>query len=336
MSNIIKFSDMLEEVIEERDARKDRKKFCAAVKNYLVTEIREPDKKVHVTPSVLSQYIQGHTKPSFYVLVALAETLKVSLDYLVFGTDTAGALTYDEQPALRYVDRSIANLERRNEQNRQVYIAISQILAGQLEQYVDQAASQVLKKTSAVDSLAGMQDMERTVAIEKFSEETWIATRNLQLNIIKTSETEAEGPFFSTVADNLAQGRTYHCLLPKLPNHEWKQEIESFRTLLEARKLSPQQIRRFQFKETDNFPLTGVTFCKINFDELQKKQPIIYEDLQRSLYRDERGQQWIGYIQPPTVGARADLRMDVDHIKNGIPYFEAMWKNAGHTLSIRE
>ena len=331
----IRFGKTLEALIEEQNAENSRQKFCMAVTNYF----KESDQgriKSHITPSVLSQYITEKTKPSFYVLVALAQTLKVSLDYLVFGTDANSTLLYDEMPALRYVDRSIANLERRNEQNRQVYLAAAQILAGQIEETVQKAVDKVQQKATPVDSLAGIQGMERTMAIEKFSDETWIATRNLQLNIIKTSETEAEGPFFSTVFDNLRQGRIYHFLLPKMLDHDWREEVESYRALLKARHLTPQQLKGIQFKETTNFPLTGVTFCRINVSSLQTKEPFLHADIQGSLYRDGQGQQWIGYIQPPTVGARADWRMDTDHIKNGLPFFESMWKNAGPLLTSRD
>src|SRR5690348_7743520 len=111
-SRVVKLDQMLAHLIEQQGYTRARKIIC---------------KEVGISPSALAQYMkppptpqekeQGAkvVRPSFEVLVALADFFAVSLDYLVFGEHPGQVQALDYGPLGRYIDKALFDAQLRND-----------------------------------------------------------------------------------------------------------------------------------------------------------------------------------------------------------------------------
>ena len=116
-SREVKLGQMLESLIERGGYSRNRKKILTAL---------------GISAAALSQYVREQSRPSFGKLLAIAEFLDVSLDYLVYGRPTSSLIDYG--PLYRYVDHALADVQARASRHSAVVARIGQALTDQINE----------------------------------------------------------------------------------------------------------------------------------------------------------------------------------------------------------
>ncbi|MEV6279101.1 helix-turn-helix transcriptional regulator [Nocardia sp. NPDC051832] len=280
----VKLPAMLKQLVDEGEYRGNRR--------WVSTQLG-------ITPAALSQYINGQTNPSLEKLLAMIELFDVSLDFLVFGPDTIGQHANAEAEA---VTASI-----------QADIATHSALVGKvgeiLAQQIDAATRSVAKRPS---TLSNMLDQKQALELERYSEDSTIVTMDLTDDIVEVdSEQEVTaGDFLTVVAQNLAQGRTYHFVLsPEMEDHDTL--IQRYRTLLLDQHLSEADLRNCRFSiGLDSF-YVGCCLFRLDVDGLKRHSPVLHRYLESFITHDN----YIGYIEPPSSPLRAYFLLDADRMQ---------------------
>jgi len=303
-STKIKLSETLGGLIEARGFSRARKKICAAV---------------GVSPSALSQYLQGQATPSFDKLVALAEFFEVSLDYLVYGARETAALAIDYGPVVRYIDVALTETQARNDQHAAMYTRIARALSEQIEQTAMRVAADH-------PTPAGLLREDETMTLEAYSLESRIVCTTLHEDIIQLRDKPAVmGRFLTTVAHNLSRGRRYQYLLPSHIG-EWKPQVQAYMRLLEQHcGGETQRVTNGCKFRSARFPVfAGCAFYRLHVSTFETEQPVLYERFRETMDHDG----WIGYVQPPSGESHADALMDRTHTERGLAAFERLWRAA--------
>jgi len=295
-----RFAETLETLIAERGYARKKK---------------EVARQVSVTSSALSQYLSGGATPRFKTLVALTEFFDVSLDYLVFGaTHEVQPRTADFGPAVRYVDRSLADLQAKIDRQTRLFGLLTEELSKELTK-----ASEKLARRGA--SEGGVITDGETEILEAYSTDTWIVALDLTNDIIKEGAEEAAARFLPVVASNISKGRKYRFLLPKHVG-DWdpivKSYINNLRNLCNNDDLV---IRNCAFRKTDTRIISGCGMYKLDVEALRAEQPIKYT----------RFEQWIvdarlGYAIAASRALQVDSLMDSNHLHHALQSFDQMWK----------
>jgi transcriptional regulator with XRE-family HTH domain len=297
----LKFGETLAYLIESRGYKGNRQRICSAV---------------GVSPAALSQYVSGQAKPGFERLLALAEFFNVSLDYLVYGDESAArSAAVDYGPLARYMDHSLAEVQNR--------IAAQTALVGRIGQLVARAvttAAQDLAETA--QPLAGMLSDDETLALEQYSLDTVIVTMDLQYDIIAIGDDETAGRFLPVVAANLARGRRYRFLLPQ-EARDWGQVVGTFRKLL-AQQVDERTIQEFcHFRMARERVYAGMGLFKLDLDGLERNRPILFEIAQSYVVGDE-----LGFVLPASSSQLGDSLMSEAHLTQAKLVVEKVWRGA--------
>lgn len=302
-SRIIKFQEILREVIEKKGYSRNRR---------LISD------EIGVSPAAVSQYIQGKAKPSFDVLVAIANFFEISLDYLVFGEQEIKSQPVDYGIMARYMDAALSELQVRTAKQRWSFARIARALAEQIDMTADRIASHGSQR-------AGLLNDEEVMIIEGYSTECWIISMDLKHDIINpNTEHEAAGRFLHTVAQNLSRGRKYRFLLPSRIQ-DWKVMVNGYIKLLQTHCGNDQLVlNNCLFKRTENLLMTGCGLYKLDVVNLAREQPILREQIRTSISDDG----WIGIVISPSMEPQVDVLMDSFHFIQAKTAFEAMWRKA--------
>src|SRR3981081_4284577 len=145
---------------------------------------------VYISPSALSQYLSGRTRPSLDTLMRLADFFQTSLDYLVYGTEPVQREIIDAGPVARYLDTALANVQRTAADHSTLVKRMSSVLGSQ----IDEAARSVVADIRDHPA-GGLLHDDAASKLEAYSECTRVATKNLRYDVIEAGATTLEGQY---------------------------------------------------------------------------------------------------------------------------------------------
>ncbi len=192
---IIQFPEVLSELMRQRYAG-NRAKLAEMIR---------------VSPSALSQYARGKATPSMNVLTDLAHALDVSLDYLVYGSNSE--TISDTSSWIGHFEETFKKVSTQGDTVRQSVNRVGLMLSGQIEQAVRRVLhDDELEKSGAVTR-------SEVVAFEKYAVRTRIATISIELDLIFPEEGIGQGLampglFLEAIIGNVARGHEYQYLIP--------------------------------------------------------------------------------------------------------------------------
>lgn len=275
-------------------------------------------REIGVSPASISQYRKGETQPSLEKLVALADALNVSLDYLVLGEDR-DAEEVDIDPIVDYLDKSLQNVQVQTAEHTAMVAHVGR----RLSESIDEQIEDYLSEESGRHLYAGIISDTETGSLERYSDLTRLILRDFSYNM----SDDTPGSFFPTVANNLSQGREYQYLLPENSRYDWYDIIGKYRNLLiEQTKSEVAILDNCTFKVTTAPIVCGCGLYNLEIGKLQQNDPVLYDYMIENGYINENG--WFGYMIPPSVGGRGEPIMDKHHLSNAIESFEDLWQEA--------
>jgi transcriptional regulator with XRE-family HTH domain len=278
---------------------------------------REVARRVHISPSALSQYLHGRSEPSLTTLARLAEFFDTSLDYLVFGIERPREVV-DLGPVTRYVDMALADLQARTSERANLVGRIARVLAAQ----IDAAATAMSAEGIAMGGMISWNDL---LVLERFSVQTDIVTLNLQKDIVTTPDGEgAAGRFLPVTAGNLSRGYRYRYLLPAAP-FDWVEMVVRYRRMLVRAGASEEAVsQRCLFRATEGAAYVGMALYKLAVNELRAAEPLLYEQVSNSINAATQ----LGHVIPASDNLTADPLMDGLHLSMASKFFEQAWSQA--------
>lgn len=305
MNREVKLGKILSNLIDNGGYRRNRGKICEAA---------------GVSPAALSQYISGRTKPSFDVLVRLADFFEVSLDYLVYGQQRRGDAAVDYGPIVKYVDVSLTRLQDATQQQAHIVNRVGAMLARQIETAVRSTVE------ASAGYGAGLISDDDTLLLESFSDETQLITMNLEYDIIELPDTAegAAGRFLPVVAANISQGRPYKFLLAGQSALDWRGLVQKYRKILNDMASSEMVNNYCHFRLSDSPVFSGLGIYRLNVPTLIAEQPALYELV--APFIDVTGH--ISYSIPPSDRLTADAPHDLKHLTNAKSQFEILWRRS--------
>jgi transcriptional regulator with XRE-family HTH domain len=276
---------------------------------------------IGVSPASITQYRKGETQPSLNKLVALANELDVSLDYLVLGEGDE-AEEIDTGPIVRYMDRSLQDVQTRTSQHSalvaQIGRRISQRIDDEVEAYFSEESDQRL--------YPGIIANKEIQSLEKNSKRSNLMLQSFIYNLID-EDSGTPGSFFTTVANNLSQGRMYRFLLPEQANDDWSPVIQTFKDLLIEQTKSESIIRtncRFRITTDPIFASCGL--YKLDEEYLEQDDPVLYDYLHEYEYINNNS--WFGYVTLPSPKPQGVLVMNDKHLSTALASFDDLWNTA--------
>lgn len=288
----VKLAATLGHLVDEDESRWNRKQVCA---------------DLGISPSLLSQYISGQTKPSLEKLIAFSDLFKVSVDYLLFGKDAVagegGVLDYG--PFARYVEAGFS-LARDELAVQSAFVAkVGSILSDQIAEATRTAAKRPV-------TMHGMLDREQTLELERFSVDSVIVSMDLDDDIVQVDGNIEQGVaannFISVIADNIRQGRKYHFVLaPDMLGHE--EVADRYRALLRRQKLNAKDLKRCTFTVATEAFYVDFGIYRLDVASLERQSPVLYQYVKPFLGPDGT----LGYTEPPASPSRAFILMDDKH-----------------------
>lgn len=274
------FAQMLQELMTER-YRRNRAELAAAA---------------HISPSALSQYARGRATPSLDVLVQLAETLDVSIDYLVFGQERTAP-----SPELGYLTSHLeSHMRSMEEQNATLHDLVARIGAqagAQLAGLVRSTADALLAEAA---SLGGTLSSPEVARLERCSAATTIFTSDLSKEVVildRDGDDEAVMPsvFAQVVADNISEGSRYEYIVPR--GEKWSVVARLLRQ--EIIRLSERDTtyvdRHLRVLQVANSCVPGYVVQHLDLERLQRQAADIYERIVRFLHLDP-GRDGMGFV----------------------------------------
>ncbi|MBL1074047.1 helix-turn-helix transcriptional regulator [Nocardia sp. 2] len=253
-----------------------------------------------ITPAALSQYLKGQTRPSLENLVAIADLFDVSLDYLMFGEDSA-----ESRLVGRYMEAGFAASRAEAAAEAARVAKIGTIIAEQIAS----AAQAVAKRPP---TFHGMLDHIQALELERYSKHSIVVVMNLDENL-RDVDSEFErgvtaGGFLAVVADNLRAGRSYSFVLSQ-DMSERESRIQQFRDLLRKRRLTEAQISECKFTVATDLFYVGFGLLHLDVDAMRRSSPVLFNFVES--YISHEG--WIGYTELASNSHFTTSLMDADH-----------------------
>jgi transcriptional regulator with XRE-family HTH domain len=303
-SHKINLSETLDELLSETD----------------MTSVQIAE-ELDISPTSLTHYRQGESKPRLDTVVDLAAILDVSLDYLILGKSHE-AREVDTDPVLQYMDQSLHDAQTQTSQYASLVTRIGQRLSDR----VDEEVKNHLSENSSDHQFPGMVTRDELMTLEKHSHVTRLLVRSLRYNITEATS-ETPGMFFTTVANNLCRGREYQYLLPKQVGKNWKSVVNDLRRALVNQIGSERAVRtNCHFRVTDHPVAAGYGLYQLVERDLQEDNAILYDFLDEHEYITRRG--GFGYIITPSSDVQGDVIMDEIHQSGAAASFEELWRKA--------
>jgi transcriptional regulator with XRE-family HTH domain len=276
MANGIAFAQVLEQLMEDK---------------YKRNRARLAD-KVHVSPSALSQYVRGRATPSLDVLVALAEALDVSLEYLVFGKERATA-----PPELGFLAAHLESYIRVNQVRLGALHDLTARIGARLGESIQTAARGILDEAATV---AGMITPSDVFKLERCSNRVTVVTSDLSQEVLVLQhggeeDVAAPSVFANIVAENVREGSTYEYIVPQ--GATWSQAANMLsQEVSRVGALEPERVdRQLRIFYVPNSCTPGYVVQHLWIEKLQRRVPEIFERVERFIYADPKNPD-LGYL----------------------------------------
>jgi transcriptional regulator with XRE-family HTH domain len=295
----VKLGQMLYKLIEDRGYSRNRRKILRAL---------------DVSPAALSQYVRDQTRPSFNRLLALADFFDVSLDYLVYGQPARGGGAADDEPALRFVDLALSEVQARTSRHSAIVARIGRVLADR----IDQVAADLIAAPAAARE--GLVQDDEMVRLEGYCLRADILSLDLGFDVIQVEGGVAAGRFLTVVARNLKAGSRYRFLIPG-PEHVPDSLVSAFRSLLTQQVGGDQVHENCAFRRTGTPVMLGIVLYQLDVAVLETKEPALHA--QFSSDTDEN--HWLGCVIRPNADSNSDMLLDPRHLRHAQSTFEALW-----------
>lgn len=295
----VKLGQMLERLIEDRGYGRNRKKISRAL---------------DVSAAALSQYVRDQTRPSFSKLLALADFFEVSLDYLVYGQPARGGGEADHEPALRFVDLALSDVQARTSRHSAIVARIGRVLADRIN---DVAAELTVAPTAAREGLVQDDEMLR---LEGYCLHADILSLDLAFDVVQVKGGVAAGRFLNVVASNLLAGSRYRFLIPgeeQVP----ETTVSAFRSLLAHQVGGDQVHQNCAFRRTSTPLVIGVVLYQLDVAALQAREPALHAQFSSDMGEDH----WFGCVIRPNADSNSDMLLDSRHLRHARSTFEALW-----------
>ncbi len=302
MARTVKFDSTLRELLEQRGLKRDRSQLI---------------RKLGVSSGALSHYLAGRSKPSFEVLIGLADFLDVSLDYLVYGeVHHAGAAAADLTPLTTYLQTMAFDLQSQSARHSVVVSRLGQ----RLSSWINDAASATLQEAGY--SLAGMVTARESFLLESLSVDTWLLSMNLAYDLAPPESPFDDAPamFTSMIADNIRRGRNYRFLLPNgFPDPD--SAASRLRALV--RKLGHlDELSRLQIGVSTEDHFNGVGLLSLDLSTLTHGQQLLIDQVGEYMTSDH----WIGYTISNNMDFRGDILMSKEATSSARELFDRHWR----------
>jgi transcriptional regulator with XRE-family HTH domain len=291
----IKFAENLNRILAARGESAVRKKMSEAAK---------------ISQSAITQFLKGRSQPSLKTLVALAQSLDVTLDDLVFAPRAGSAQAIDYGPAVHYMEDKLAELQAAIDSQTRIFGVLTQALSDRLSRTARLLASRDVAKGGIIT------DRELKV-VEPFSVETSIIALTFDDDL---TDTGSAGKFFDVVAANIATGHRYRFLMPAHLRN-WQPLVDAYFALLKEKIGSNVSIHNCIFRTTDLPVITGCGFYALDQESMRASNAVLLA----------RFQEWLvdgvlGFSIAASPSLQADSLMDPFHVTHGIASFEKLWK----------
>jgi transcriptional regulator with XRE-family HTH domain len=304
-SREVKLGQMLDRLIEDRGYSRNRKKILT---------------KLDISAAALSQYVRDQTRPSFQKLLALADFFEVSLDYLVYGLPARGGGETDYEPALKFVDLALSEVQARTSRHSAIVARIGRVLADRID---DVAAELTVAPTAAREGLVQDDEMLR---LESYCLHADILSLDLAFDVIQVKGGVAAGRFLNVVASNLKAGSKYRFLIPGedlVPDST----VSTFRSLLAKQVGGDQVHENCAFRRTSTPVMIGIVLYQLDDAALRAKEPALHAQFSSDMVENH----WFGCVIRPNADSNSDMLLDSRHLRHARSTFEALWA-AGQAL----
>ena len=298
----VKLGQMLDRLIQDRGYERNRKKISRAL---------------DVSAAALSQYVGDQTRPSFYKLLALADFFEVSLDYLVYGLPARGGGEVDHEPALRFVDLALSDVQARTSRHSAIVGRIGRVLADRID---DVAAELTVAPTAAREGLVQDDEMLR---LEGYCLRADILSLDLAFDVIQVKGGVAAGRFLQVVVSNLRAGSQYRFLIPgeeQVP----ASTVSAFRSLLAQRVGGDQVHENCAFRRTSTPVMTGIVLYQLDVAALLAREPALHAQFSSDMGENH----WFGCVIRPNADTNSDMLLDSRHLRHARNAFEALWASS--------
>ncbi|MBM2618442.1 helix-turn-helix transcriptional regulator [Actinoplanes sp. LDG1-06] len=218
--------------------------------------------------ATISHYLRGRIKPSFEVLLAIAEYFNVSLDYLVFGERPATP-DQDDQAGMRaHIRRAV--VEASDLRGRQLDMVAR--ISRRLQTHIDVAARELVENRDTLGPVGFVTDAEA------IGMEACITRMRIMTALFQSDTNDGEpGAFFEVVAENLRMGRPYQYLLYG-ERAQWLPQVAEFRELIQDSEV-PMELAQenLQFRWLPEELVTSVCILDLDMQLLERREPILLE-----------------------------------------------------------
>ncbi len=196
----------------------DRIKFAQVLRDLMDAQYKRNRgtlaKRVHMSPSALSQYTAGRATPTLESLALLADALGVSLDYLVFGRESTPR-TPEVGFLAGHLELAIRDAETRG---AGIYDLVSRTGA----MLGDKILATVREIQAEQTALGGVLTPEEVSVVEACSRHTTIVTTVLDTEVLllrsdSDQQQNAPGQFMEALTRNLDAGYRYDYVIPADP-----------------------------------------------------------------------------------------------------------------------
>jgi len=298
----VKLTEMLASLIERGGYNRNRQPILEAVE---------------ITAAALSQYANGHTRPSFQKLVALADFFGVSLDYLVYGEPVSAPV--DNGPLARYVEHALDDIQARARRHSDLASRIGRVLADR----IDEVAEELIDSRTAGG--AGLIEQDEVLRVERYCRQADIIATDLNPNIIDIADGRVfAGQFFQVVTANLAKRCRYRFLVADVP----MDAVTTFREMIATSVAGDHVTECCSFRRAVFPVMAGMGLYHLDTTTLAMEEPGLYTQFSKHLSSDNR----LGYLNRPNKDSNADMLMSPEYTERAKDAFEASWNAAGALL----
>jgi transcriptional regulator with XRE-family HTH domain len=303
----IRFAEILGELVLQSPYRRNRRALC---------------EKLRISPTALSQYVNGRSIPRPEVLIEIATVFGVSLDYLLLGRDPAKPPISEETRSLqRYLDWALADVQAKVGQRSWMAMQVGRVLGEQIDKAVAETVNAQTRR-------AGMLSTDEQLVLEHYAEKIYMLTPHLSYDIIALNESQVTaGRFGRVVADNLRNDSAsqYQILIPEDLAEEVMESVHEFRTLLtEELRVPRDRLENWQVRTTKSPMLVGSCFYKLDMDALQEDEPMLELALREFVTSDN----WICYsIHDTDEVTRGEILVAAKNVSRARSVFESLWRS---------
>jgi DNA-binding XRE family transcriptional regulator len=233
----------------------------------------------HVSPSALSQYVRGRATPSLAVLVDLARALEVSLDYLVYGQDSAQRS--EDVLWAQHLDDTVRRMTAEGASLRQLVDRMGINLSDRIHEVATEAVKQA-------GARGGALSLSELAQIERYSYSTRIATVDLDTDVLLPGETSSDavaapGSFSDITAENISAGNDYVYIIPD--SERWitraRLIVQKVKTAIEAQVGSSTSdvavATHLQFYVTIDGLVPGYVIYNLDRVRMAAEKPLLYD-----------------------------------------------------------